>query len=107
MGGNLPLDAYRSLYEGGIDIALQYVREIDESVRSALLVGHNPTVYQLAWELLDDEDTGHKAAIGDRGELKAHGFPTCSLAVLRLEVAAWEDVVRGCGRLLGVFKPPY
>jgi phosphohistidine phosphatase len=107
MGGRLPLDAYRSLYEGGVDIALQYVREIDESASSALVVGHNPTMFQLAWELLDGEDAAHKGAVGDRGALKANGFPTCALAVLQLRVPDWEDVVRGCARLVGVFKPPY
>ncbi len=106
MGGALPLDAYRSLYEGGVAIALQYVREIDESVRSALLVGHNPTMYQLAWELLGEDDVALRG-VGDRGALKANGFPTCALAVLRLGVPAWEDVFRGCAQLAGAFKPPY
>jgi phosphohistidine phosphatase len=109
MGGQLPVDSYRSLYEADTDLVLQYLREVDEGVRSVLVVGHNPAMYRLAWEL-----TGTDAG-GDDGEdptgahavLEAHGFPTCALAVLALEVGGWEDVAHGCGRLAGVFKPPY
>lgn len=114
-GDRLPLDSYRSLYEADTDVVLQYLREIDEGVKSLLLVGHNPTMFDLAWELLGDpggdaEGGGLSPNVGrrdDRSILEAHGFPTCALAVLKLDIAAWEDVVRGCGTLAGVFKPPY
>ncbi|HEY5097966.1 MAG TPA: hypothetical protein VII46_07950, partial [Acidimicrobiales bacterium] len=85
---------------------VRYVREIDEGVRSALFVGHNPTVVEVAWLLLpvpaDPDDP-----TADRAVLAARGFPTCALAVLTLEVGAWEDVAHGCADLAGVFKPPY
>lgn len=106
MGGRLPVDAYHSLYGADPDLFLRYVREVDEGVQSALFVGHNPTVFEVAWLLLrvpadsDDPTT-------DRAVLGAHAFPTCALAVLTLEVGAWEDVVHGCADLAGVFKPPY
>jgi len=134
-GDRLPLDAYRSLYEADTDVVLQYLREIDEGVISLLLVGHNPTMFDLAWELLgeprdgtEDDGTENGGAEGggaagggsgssglppnagrrdDRSILEAHGFPTCALAVLKLDITAWEDVVHGCGTLAGVFKPPY
>ena len=72
---------------------------------SALVVGHNPTVYELVWELLADGDDDRPGS--DRSVLEAHGFPTCALAVLALDAAAWKDLSRGCGRLAGLFKPPY
>jgi phosphohistidine phosphatase len=105
MGGAVPLDAYQSLYEADTDLVLQYLRELDEQVRSALVVGHNPTIYRLAWELLGERDdrepgSGHAA-------LDAAGFPTCASAVLVLDIPDWEDLVRGCGRLAGLFRPPY
>jgi phosphohistidine phosphatase len=112
LGNRLPLDSYRSLYEADTDVVLQYLREIDEGVKSALLVGHNPTMFQLAWELLGDGSSGDDLpgivqSSGGRATLEAQGFPTCALAVLTLDVGGWEDVVHGCGSLLGVFKPPY
>ena len=113
MGGLLPVDAYHSLYGAEPELLLQYVREVDESVMSALVVGHNPTVFEAAWLLLGDpggmaggaDDDDH--ASSDQARLEAHGFPTCALAVLALDVGAWEDVAHGCGTLVGVFKPPY
>lgn len=106
LGGALPVSAYRSLYAADPELVLQYVREIDEGARSALLVGHNPTVLNVAWQLLAVPAVPEDP-LADRNVLEAHGFPTCALAVLRLAVGSWEDVVHGCGSLAGVFKPPY
>lgn len=105
MGGR-PLDLYRSLYGAETSTVLQYLRELDEGVASAMVVGHNPTMYRLAWELLADGTEGAGEG-GDRSRLQEHGFPTCSLAVLALAVGSWEDVAGGCGALAGVFSPPY
>ncbi|HEV3282007.1 MAG TPA: histidine phosphatase family protein [Acidimicrobiales bacterium] len=105
MSNRLPIDSFRSLYGADTGVVLGYVREIDESVKSALVVGHNPTMYELVWELLADEDGDLTGS--DRAVLEAHRFPTCALAVLSLQVDAWEDVVAGCGSLAGLFKPPY
>ena len=99
-GDRVPLDLYRSLYDADTDTVFTYLREVDEHARSALIVGHNPTMYLLTEELLADGSP-------DRGTLEAAGFPTCALAVLELHVVAWEDVAAGCGRLLGLFAPPY
>jgi phosphohistidine phosphatase len=108
MGGERPVSAYQSLYSADPDLVLQYVREIDEGVDSALLVGHNPTVFDLAFQLLADPAVTTVAPeFSDRDLLEVHGFPTCALAVLSLAVGAWEDVAHGCGTLAGVFKPPY
>lgn len=107
MGGERPVSAYQSLYSADPDLVLQYVREIDEGVDSALLVGHNPTVFDLVWQLLADPAVTTTPGFSDRDLLEVHGFPTCALAVLSLAVGAWEDVAHGCGTLAGVFKPPY
>ncbi len=104
MGGRVPLDSYSSLYDADTDVVLRYVREIDEGVHGALLVGHNPTIFDTARELLGHAEDGGAA---DRAALEAHGFPTCALAVVSLHVPAWEDAAHGCGTLAGVFKPPY
>jgi phosphohistidine phosphatase len=96
----VPLDAYRSLYQAEPETVLTYLREVDEHARSALVVGHNPTMYLLAWDLL---------AVGsaDRDALEAGGLPTCGLAVVALGAGGWEDIAPGCGTLVGLFTPPY
>jgi len=102
MGGRIPLDSYRSLYDADLDVVLRYLREVDEGVKSALLVGHNPTIFATALDLVDRDDDDR-----DRATLEIHGFPTCALAVVALALGAWEDVARGRGTLVGVFRPPY
>ncbi len=100
LADRVPLDAYQSLYEAEPDIVLTYVREVDEHVRSVLVVGHNPTMFHLAWDLLAEGSE-------DRSRLEARGFPTCALAVVGLGNDGWEDIAARQGRLLGLFTPPY
>jgi len=105
MGADVPHEAYRSLYGADTDVVLQCVQEIDDGAPSALVVGHNPTMVQLAWELLPGPVTNEPAS--DRSVLEASPFATCALAVLGFPVSAWDEVQWGTGRLLGMFVPPY
>jgi phosphohistidine phosphatase len=107
MGGSIPLEPLHSLYGANPDTVLGYLKEVDDRCAAAILVGHNPTLYELAFQLLAPawDDHGHEA--GDRSTLRNHGFPTCSLAVLRLPVGSWSDVGEEGGSLAGVFSPPY
>ncbi len=73
---------------------------MDEHARSVLVVGHNPTMYLLAWDLLAEGSA-------DRDTLEVGGFPTCGLAVLELPAGGWEDIAPGCATLRGLFAPPY
>jgi len=96
----VPLDTYRILYEAEPDTVLAYVRESDEHAGSVLVVGHNPTMFHVTWDLLSPGSP-------DRERVDSTGFPTCTLAVVDLGVQAWGDVVAGQGALLGLFNPPY
>ena len=91
LDGEIPINAFRSLYSAEADLVLRYVREVDEGVDSLLLVGHNPAVFEVAWQLLADPaaisgPVQTTAGLSDRDLLEAHGFPTCALAVISLEV---------------------
>lgn len=98
--GAVHLDAYRSLYDAETSTVLTYLREIDQEAGSALLVGHNPTMAELVYDLQVEGAPGRRL-------IETKGFPTCALAVLRLEIDAWGDVVPGCGTLVGLYRPPY
>lgn len=110
-GRPLPLDSYRSLYGADTDLVLRYLREIDEGVTGALVVGHNPPMHHLIWELVGGDGVGDCGAAGGapggRAVLEAQGFPTCALAVLAIGVGGWEDLALGGCTLVGLFKPPY
>jgi phosphohistidine phosphatase len=77
-----PVDA---LYEAGTESALDIVRETDESMRTLVVVGHNPTMASLA-TLLDDGEGDDEAS----NEV-AMGFPTSAMAVLSYD-GDWADL---------------
>jgi len=88
--------------EDGIYLAeapalLARLRRIDRGVRSALLVGHNPGMEDLANVLVGSGD----AAI--RQEL-ATKYPTGALAHLTFR-GSWTDLAPGAARLDGFFVP--
>lgn len=70
----------RRIYHGGLDDLISVVREIENGVHSALLIGHNPALSQLAFEL-DPE-----------GRLDSDGLRTCGLTVHTVD-SPWS----GCG----------
>jgi phosphohistidine phosphatase len=115
MGGRVPIESLRALYAADVDTLLGHVREIDDGAQSALLIGHNPGVLELVYELValagdsrsNPDGSGEDQPDTAEQRLEAHGFPTCALAVVALDVGDWAAAGPGCGRLLGLFKPPY
>lgn len=76
----------RRLYTGGLEDMLELVREVDPAAGSVLVIGHNPTLSQLAFDLDPD------------GSLDSDGLRTAGLAVH--EVAAeWAQCAPGQARL--------
>ncbi len=107
-GIRLPLDEWRSLYEADVDTALEVVRFIDPAAVSALIVGHNPTMHRLAFELLAATDRApHGRRVRGREALAANEFPTCAIAVVQLPIDDWTEARMGTAELLGLFTPPY
>jgi len=96
----VPVDRYHSLYQADPDTVLDVVREMDDDARSVLVVGHNPTMFHVTWDVLG-------GAAADRDRLDSTGFPTCTLAVVDLGTGSWADVSGGQGLLVGLFTPPY
>jgi phosphohistidine phosphatase len=103
MEATLPIESYRSLYEADEAQVLAYLQEVSPETTSLVVVGHNPTMHALAWQLTDPEDP---FGVG-RAALDAQGFATCSVAVLRFTSSSWRGVRPATGRLVGLFAPPY
>ena len=82
----------RSLYTGGVEAALQTVRDFGGETQVLLVVGHNPTMATLASGL--SEGDGSSVA----HECLAAGFPTSSLAVLRY-AGPWAGLSFGTASL--------
>lgn len=76
------------LYNSGADRILEQLRQLDDSVSTALVVGHAPGIPALTWDLVEPvvSDQGARATI-------AHHFPPAT--VVRLEfTGSWRDLER-------------
>jgi len=80
------------IYEAKTPRLLDVVRETEGTVRTLLMIGHNPGFQELAALL-----TGH----GDRyaSARMSQKYPTCGLAVLDFAVEDWRDLAPRGGRL--------
>lgn len=109
LGRELPVFEDTALYGAGPDAILAVVAGLDRSVRSAVVVGHNPGLYQTVMLLAGGDRAGDV-----RARLADGGFPPCSLAVLRIGGASWSDLAPAGAAtgehpsaLVALLRPPY
>lgn len=93
-GWDLEPELDRGLYSAEPDTAVDLISLVDDSVRSLVVIGHNPTMAYLAQLLGDGE--GDPAL---EGELLA-GFPTSAIALFEYD-GAWAGLGAGSARLVG------
>ncbi len=93
--GSPKVQVERGLYgASGADL-LERLRETPAEVDSVLLIGHQPSIQELALHLAGD---GH-------GLPRLRGkFPTAALATL-LFARRWDELEPGCAELLDFVKP--
>jgi phosphohistidine phosphatase len=99
LDGDVPVRIEDDLYEAGLRGALDLVRGLDDDVRTALVVGHNPTTESLALFLQDG--TG----VADDRARMAGKYPTGGVAVLHLQVPRWADLDEATARLMAFAVP--
>jgi phosphohistidine phosphatase len=87
----------KMLYLADADALLARLRELSETVRRVMVIGHNPGLHELA-QMLSDVTTG---ALANR---LAQGLPTAALA--RFEIAVeWAGLARRGARLVALVTP--
>ncbi len=106
LGGHIPIDPYHSLYQADAEdmapVCAGNRRWGDQCADG----WPQPSVYQLAWELVAGHDgRAQRPAIAPPS--RPTDFRRVPLAVLTLEVPGMGEVAAECGRLSGLFKPPY
>ena len=77
------------IYEASVSRLVEIVSRIDDSVRIAMMVGHNPGFEELLGVLT--------------GETKR--IPTAALASIELNIEKWGEVSSGTGALKWLLKP--
>lgn len=83
------------LYLAGAEQMLKVLRGIPETVRSVLLVGHNPGLHELAVTLIGAQGM---ASGGEAAHRLAAGYPSGALAEFTVAVP-WRGLGEGTGRL--------
>jgi phosphohistidine phosphatase len=83
------------LYTAGPDTALDLIRRTPADTRVLVVVGHNPTMAQLA-QLLDNGEGDPEAS-----NAMVSGFPTSAVAVFEYD-GAWTDLDVTSARLMAV-----
>ena len=82
----------------GVTLA-DVLRDQEGDPASIMMVGHNPGLEDLIFDLVPDNGT---SPLRDVVEIK---FPTASFAVLELAIDRWAELADGCGKLVHLVRP--
>jgi phosphohistidine phosphatase len=89
---------YRALYLAPPREMLNEIGKVPATAETVMLFGHNPGIGNLASLLAGSGDA--KALANMHGK-----FPTAAIAVLGFDVAQWNDLPPGSGKLLAFQRP--
>ncbi len=95
--GDVPVRIEEPIYSGDAGDLVALVRQQPDAADPLILVGHNPTIHELAAALLDGAAPGASPAPDD--------FPTGAVAVLDLDVAHWSELRGGRATLVSFTAP--
>ena len=96
LGTELRIRIDSALYEADPARLLEVVRELPPDVRSAMVIGHNPSIQELAVTL---------ASRGEGLRELAAKFPTGALAEIRFPDGPWNAIDTGSGELARFVTP--
>jgi len=85
------------LYLADPDTVLHRIRAVDDRAATVMVIGHNPTMHEVALDLVAD---GRKHALRQLGEK----YPTGALAVFELD-GTWPVLAPATGRLVEFVTP--
>jgi phosphohistidine phosphatase len=89
----------RRIYLASSATLADLLRETEGDPKSVMMVGHNPGLEDLIFDLVPDDGS---SPLRDVVEVK---FPTASFAVLELAIDKWSDLKDNCGRLVHLTRP--
>lgn len=89
----------RRIYLASSTTLADLLRETEGDPKAVLMVGHNPGLEDLIFDLVPDDGS---SPLRDVVEVK---FPTASFAVLELNIDRWADLADKCARLVHLTRP--
>jgi phosphohistidine phosphatase len=94
----IQVDIRDGLYQASPGDLLAMLHGLPATVDRILMVGHNPTMEELASSLAGD---GREESL----DALDHKYPTGALAVFEFSVESWSDVRKGTGYLRDLVLP--
>jgi phosphohistidine phosphatase len=85
------------VYDDGPDEILRALRDLPVAASAAMVIGHNPTMQDLALHLIGPNG-------GDGFARLQVKFPTAALATLTVP-GGWDQLAAGCAELQGFWSP--
>jgi phosphohistidine phosphatase len=98
-GGAPPVNWDRRIYLANSATLLDILRDQEGEPGSIIIVGHNPSLEDLIFDLVPDDGS---SPLRDVVEEK---FPTAGFAVIELDIDSWSQIDEGCGRLVHLMRP--
>lgn len=98
-GRSFAVEWDRRIYLASSATLLDLLHGIEGDPAAVLMVGHNPGLEDLIFDLVPDDGN---SPLRDEVEVK---FPTATFAVLELPAERWADVAEGSGRLVHMIRP--
>lgn len=98
-GRPLAVNWDRRIYLASSATLADLLREQDDRFTATLMVGHNPGLEDLIFDLVPDDGS---SPLRDTVEIK---FPTAAYAVLELDIDHWADLTDNCARLIHLIRP--
>lgn len=89
----------RRIYLASSATLMDLLKELQGDPASVLMIGHNPGLEDLIFDLVPDN-----GACPLR-EIVEEKFPTATFAVMELDIGKWSDITEGCGRLVEIKRP--
>jgi len=87
-----------AIYLGAPSTLLKRVRKLDDVVKHAMIVAHDPGLHHLAMDLSGSGDSELLQSLAAK-------FPTAALAVIAFRGGRWSKVQPGAGRLTLFMTP--
>jgi phosphohistidine phosphatase len=97
--GKTQTDFNNVLYESGAGDILQELQRTDDSYESVLVVGHNPSIHELAALLIDGGSPSLLA------RLASGGYRPCTLSVLSCNIDSWTALQSRQNELIDYMEP--
>jgi len=98
-GSGIPVEWDRRIYLASSRTLLDVLREQPDRTERLMMVGHNPGLEDLIFDLVPDDPADKLRA---QVEIK---FPTAAFAVLEFDVDRWEEIDDRSARFVHLMRP--